>query len=103
MSGHDYLRRYQTTDVTLAFQAQQVHITKIADLDVLLEEIDPVSFAEDERLPYWAELWPSAVALARYAIQHLDLTGRRVLELGCGLGLVGVAGGGGGGRGGCWG
>jgi predicted nicotinamide N-methyase len=65
-------------------------MTKIADFEALLEYIDPVTFAEDERLPYWADLWPSAVALARYSTQHLQLAGQRVLELGCGLGLVGV-------------
>jgi predicted nicotinamide N-methyase len=87
---HDYLHRYDTRDVTLAIQDRSVHMTKIADLDVLLEEVDPVTFAEDERLPYWAELWPSSVALARYTAQCLDVSGRQVLELGCGLGLVGV-------------
>jgi predicted nicotinamide N-methyase len=65
-------------------------MTKIADLEVLLEAVDPVTFAEDERLPYWAELWPSSVALARYTAQHLDVRHRRVLEIGCGLGLVSV-------------
>jgi predicted nicotinamide N-methyase len=84
------LQRYETTEVCLTFQNQRVYITKIADLEVLLETIDPVTFTEDERLPYWAELWPSAVALAHYTTQHLHLAGRRVLELGCGLGLVGV-------------
>lgn len=84
------MQRYETTDVRLTFQDHQVHITKITDLEVLLEEVDAVTFAEDERLPYWAELWPSSVALAHYVTRHLDLTGRRVLELGCGLGLVGV-------------
>lgn len=90
MQGADYLYRYDTKDVTLAIQQRSVHLTKIADLDVLLEEIDTVTFAEDERLPYWAELWPSSVALARYTAQCLDVHGRQVLELGCGLGLVGV-------------
>ena len=88
--GHDYLSRYETTDVTLDIHHCPVHMTKIADLEVLLEAVDPVTFAEDERLPYWAELWPSSVALARYAMQHLDLRHRQVLELGCGLGLVSV-------------
>jgi predicted nicotinamide N-methyase len=50
------------------------------------ELIDEDAFDEDEFLPYWAELWPSGVALAR-AIAALDVRGRRVLELGCGLGL----------------
>ncbi len=36
--------------------------------------------------PYWAVLWRSGVALAR-ELDGLPLSGRRVLELGCGLGL----------------
>jgi predicted nicotinamide N-methyase len=43
----------------------------------------------DERLPYWAELWPSAIALARY-LSHEDLAGKRAIELGCGVGLPAV-------------
>jgi predicted nicotinamide N-methyase len=46
--------------------------------------IDEDAFAHDEFLPYWAELWPAATALAE-ALP--DLTGLRVVELGCGLGL----------------
>lgn len=48
--------------------------------------IDEAEFDCDERLPYWAELWPSALALARYLTERL-LSGRRVVELGCGVGL----------------
>lgn len=50
------------------------------------ELIDEASFDEDEFLPYWAELWPSGLALARY-VAGIELAGKRVLELGCGLGL----------------
>ena len=46
--------------------------------------IDEEAFAEDEFLPYWAELWPAARALAD-ALP--DVRGLRVVELGCGLGL----------------
>jgi predicted nicotinamide N-methyase len=46
--------------------------------------------AYDEYPPYWAELWPSSVALAR-AVTAADLAGLRVLELGCGLGLPSIA------------
>ncbi len=48
--------------------------------------IDEQEFDEDERLPYWAEIWPSAIALARRLSQE-DLAGRRVVELGVGVGL----------------
>lgn len=46
--------------------------------------IDEDAFADDEFLPYWAELWPAARALAE-ALPDVD--GLRVVELGCGLGL----------------
>lgn len=48
--------------------------------------IDEEDFERDERLPYWAEIWPSAVALARY-LSSLDIEGRKTVELGCGIGL----------------
>lgn len=37
-------------------------------------------------MPYWAELWPSAIALARH-LSSADLSGVRAIELGCGVGL----------------
>lgn len=51
--------------------------------------IDETEFDQDERLPYWAEIWPSALALARYLASQ-PLSGRRIVELGCGVGLPGV-------------
>jgi predicted nicotinamide N-methyase len=54
------------------------------------ELIDEAAFDDDEFLPYWAELWPSGLALARH-VAGLELRGRRVLELGCGLGLPSLA------------
>ena len=70
------------------------------------ELIDETEFAGDERLPYWAELWPSARALARYLLENGsekvrecesakvgdgDWAGVRVLELGCGVALPSLA------------
>jgi len=57
-----------------------------AVLDELLAEDDP----EEERLPFWTQLWPSGTALAE-VVAGRSLAGRRVLELGCGLGLVSLA------------
>lgn len=50
------------------------------------ELIDECAFERDERLPYWADLWPSTKALARFVIDHPpgDAANLRVLELGCG-------------------
>ena len=81
---------YATTETLLEVSGHRVRLTRVTDAEALLADIEPVKFAEDERLPYWAELWPSAVALAHYLAKHLNLEGQRVLELGCGLGLISV-------------
>ena len=57
------------------------------DGDALLSE---EAFEQEEFMPYWAELWPSALALAR-VVSRRPLTGRRTIELGCGLGLPAIA------------
>ena len=46
----------------------------------------------DKQMPYWARIWPSGVALGDVALERRDeLAGRRVLELGCGLGTTATA------------
>lgn len=49
--------------------------------------IDERAFEQDERLPYWAELWPSARVLGEHVLAMTG-HGRTLLELGCGSGLV---------------
>ncbi|TDB69887.1 methyltransferase [Micromonospora sp. KC721] len=42
--------------------------------------------------PYWASVWPGGQALARHLLDHPELaSGRRVLDLGAGSGLVAIA------------
>jgi predicted nicotinamide N-methyase len=71
----------------VALPGRELLLVGPRDRDALLTE---EAFAEEEFLPYWAELWPSALALAR-AIARRPLTGRRTIELGCGLGLPAIA------------
>jgi predicted nicotinamide N-methyase len=66
---------------------REVSLLRPPSADALIDED---SFDEDEFLPYWAELWPSGLALAR-TVAELDLGGARVLELGAGLGLPSLA------------
>ena len=66
---------------------RRLAIERPRDAEALLDE---EAFEREEFLPYWAELWPSGVALARH-VATLSLAGRRVLELGCGLGLPSIA------------
>lgn len=49
------------------------------------EQVDP--FAE-HLCPYFGVLWPASQALSQYLLENVHLIkGKRVLELGCGLGL----------------
>jgi predicted nicotinamide N-methyase len=74
--------------VTCAVEAggAKVSLRKPRSAEALICEDD---FADDERLPYWADVWPSSRALAG-AVRGTAGTGRTVLELGCGVGLVSV-------------
>ena len=49
--------------------------------------IDEDAFEQDERLPYWAELWPSSRIMAQEVLALRRPRGS-LLELGCGSGLV---------------
>lgn len=83
-------RSYPTVVQRLSFDELTVELLRVADVDALLDRLPKVQFRPDERLPYWADLWPSALALSRYLWRHAELRGLRALELGCGLGLVGI-------------
>ena len=72
---------------SVPLRGAELSVLRPRDADALLDEH---AFEHEEYLPYWAELWPSGVALARRVIVR-SLRGARVLELGCGLGLPSLA------------
>ncbi len=66
-------------------------VERTCDLESLWNAMGEDDFGEDERVPYWAELWPAAVGLARWLAGHPEeVRGKHVLEAGCGLGLSAV-------------
>jgi predicted nicotinamide N-methyase len=74
---------------TFLLAGREVRILYPRDGDALLDELLDEDDPDEDRLPFWAELWPSGIALAG-ALAERQLAGLRVLELGCGLGLVSV-------------
>jgi ETFB lysine methyltransferase len=80
------LQRFRTTTTTLTIAGRAIEILHPANADDL---IDPKAFDRDERLPYWADLWPSGRVLGESLLAEKG-TGRRLIELGCGAGLVAV-------------
>jgi predicted nicotinamide N-methyase len=80
-------RRFRTTRTSVTAGAHTIELVHPATPEDLIDEAD---FDRDERLPYWADLWPSAVVLAR-RVAGIRGDGRALLELGCGAGLVATA------------
>jgi predicted nicotinamide N-methyase len=89
-----YLRiasRYDVVEKKIEIAHRTIHLLKVRDTNRLVDALNPETFAEDERLPYWADLWTSSLELARFCLLEANLKSKRVLELGCGLGLSGIA------------
>ncbi|TIN31221.1 MAG: methyltransferase [Mesorhizobium sp.] len=58
----------------------------------LVEPEDDAEDAPEPQPPYWAYAWAGGTVLARYVLDHpMTVAGRRVLDLGAGSGLVGIA------------
>ena len=80
--------RPQTLAVDVA--GRQWRLERAADLEELWQSMTEAGDAfEDERLPYWTELWPSSLVLAEWlSLCAGRIRGRPCLDLGCGLGLT---------------
>src|SRR4051794_13029667 len=78
---------HDVVEEVIPLKGRDLRVLRPRDSEALLDEH---AFEHEEFLPYWAELWPSGVALAK-AIGVQSLGARRVVELGCGLGLPSIA------------
>jgi ETFB lysine methyltransferase len=102
------VRQFVTATDTVTVGDWPVELLRPRNSDDLISEAD---FVRDDRLPYWADLWPSSRILAGYLLEtqraphhahagepapgRVPRDGHRrapkLLELGCGLGLVTMA------------
>jgi predicted nicotinamide N-methyase len=81
---------WQTEHVSVGSSTWQLTIP--ANPDALLDDPDStLANLADDRMPYWAFVWPAALPMAAAVLQADWHENLRVLELGCGTGLVGLA------------
>jgi predicted nicotinamide N-methyase len=80
-----FLGKYALCIHDVDMPGRQLHISSISGVDRLVEQAE-----NEDQLPFWADLWPSAVGLASY-LWSKDLQDASVLELGAGPGLPGLA------------
>lgn len=83
----DLERRFVTVNDDVRVGYRDVNILRPRSADDLISESD---FDRDERLPYWAELWPSSTILANFLVSD-ERPRARAIELGAGVGLVSIA------------
>jgi predicted nicotinamide N-methyase len=82
-----YTSVVELEETTVAAGGRELRLLVPPDAEALLDE---EAFEHEEYLPYWAELWPSGVALAD-SLAAREVRGLRMLELGCGLALPGLS------------
>jgi len=73
-------KRYDVSVAHYEIGSRVFSMLEVSDGYALLDD------AEDAEIPYWAEVWPSSLALAE-VLQSLSLKEKKCLEIGSGLGL----------------
>lgn len=81
--------------VNLSLAGLDMQFSRIENFDALLDELiekgtDHPDY-QDDKIPYWADLWHSGLALAEYLVREKVVEpNMSVTEIGCGLGLPGL-------------
>jgi predicted nicotinamide N-methyase len=81
---------YDLAETSYTFGAHPFSFLSVRDSYALLDRISPEEFIKDEQMPYWAEIWPSAITLSSFIADELPLEGQRVIEIGSGVGMASV-------------
>lgn len=62
----------------------------VKDAWLLLDKIDPDAFREDEKMPYWAEIWPGSLVLSGFLLRQNFPVESTFMEIGAGVGVISV-------------
>ncbi len=81
------VREFDTIEEVFTIGGREFLLVRPRNADDLITEAD---YVKDERLPYWADVWPSSMMLAERLLEEKG-AGRSLIELGCGSGLCACA------------
>ena len=86
----DIEKDYKTEIVPITVSGLSLRCLRIADLDeIILERLETTDLNGAE-LPYWGKIWEASILLAAYLIAQPVVPGRKILEIGTGLGVSGL-------------
>ena len=82
--------KYPVEVVPLNIGARTLQVIQLKDLGGYIEQLvdaEPVACLD---LPFWAKVWEASFVLAHFIGRQPAVPGRRILEIGAGIGIVGV-------------
>ena len=87
--------QFEVIHETITINDKHYKINRIGNIDQLFDALlakgSDHEDVLDEKIPYWAELWPSAIAMSQYLIENkVLLQGKSIIEIGSGLGLPSI-------------
>ncbi len=85
----DSLAGWRLFDAEFAIGGERYSL-ELIDQDYVIDRLIAENADLEQRNPYFGLVWPSAIALAREIAVRDDFAGKRVLDIGCGPGLLGI-------------
>jgi len=88
----NHLKSYPITHTTIQLNDREIELAVIDEFERFLDELSREDNEGRLYLPYWSCLWDSAIGLAYHVSESEErFFGQHTLEIGCGLGLAGIA------------
>jgi predicted nicotinamide N-methyase len=84
-------RRFGLVERNHRIGEMNLRIAQVDRVDDMVHEVYPEAVSVHGDAPVWMITWPAALSLAEYLVLSEEVTGRRILELGCGTAAPGIA------------
>jgi len=86
----DIEKDYKTEVVPITVSGRSLRCLRLADLDeIILDQLDTGDL-DGAELPFWGKIWEASILLAAYLVAQPVMPGRKILEIGTGLGVSGL-------------
>ncbi len=82
--------KYRTETVEVRIGSDTLRILQMADFEDYVGELAQRDYLTLEDLPLWAKVWEASFVMASYWAHQPVIPGRRILEIGTGIGVLGV-------------
>jgi predicted nicotinamide N-methyase len=82
--------RYAVEVVPVKIGSKILRILQLRDFEKYIEEFVEAKEGSAMELPFWAKVWESTFVLSYFLGKQPVVLGRRMLELGAGVGVVGI-------------